>query len=327
MPQKQKKQTMIEAINRLSIFGKPFVFAVDFDLENGFVKTPEEAASAGILCKAGDWQNYPSRSGRPPQRFTVSPVAYPKYLNAFNKVQSHLSRGDTYLLNLTFPTTVETDLSLTELFHAGEAPFKLLVPGQFTVFSPEVFVIIGKGVISSCPMKGTISAGLPNAQDRLLADEKERFEHNTIVDLIRNDLSMVATGVTVDRFRYLEKIRTNRGDLWQMSSEISGKLPDNYRQQLGTILFKLLPAGSVTGAPKEKTVQIIREAERYKRGFYTGIFGYFDGETLRTAVTIRYIEIAGNGMIFKSGGGITALSNPETEYNEMINKVYVPVGV
>jgi para-aminobenzoate synthetase component 1 len=86
----------------------------------------------------------------------------------------------------------------------------------------------------------------------------------------------------------------------------------------------LLPAGSVTGAPKEKTVQIIREAENDDRGFYTGIFGYFNGEILRTAVTIRYIEQTGNRMVFKSGGGITALSDPEQEYREMISKVYLP---
>jgi para-aminobenzoate synthetase component 1 len=114
-----------------------------------------------------------------------------------------------------------------------------------------------------------------------------------------------------------------------MSSEIKGILPQGYLNSLGGMLFTLLPAGSVTGAPKEKTVQIIREAEIYQRGFYTGIFGYFDGQALTTAVAIRYIEMNVNNCgahryVFKSGGGITAMSNVEDEYREMISKVYIP---
>ena len=87
----------------------------------------------------------------------------------------------------------------------------------------------------------------------------------------------------------------------------------------------MLPAGSVTGAPKEKTVQIIRETEPFERGFYTGICGYFDGESLDSAVMIRFIEKTDNEMVFRSGGGITARSDASSEYLEMIDKVYVPV--
>ena len=145
------------------------------------------------------------------------------------------------------------------------------------------------------------------------------------MDLIRNDLSRVSTGVRVTRFRYIDRIQTNRGDLLQMSSEITGELQAGYRQRLGEILFSLLPAGSVTGAPKEKTVEIIRATESYSRGFYTGIFGYFDGHSLTSAVSIRFIEKTDSGLVYKSGGGITALSNLQDEYDEMVKKVYVPV--
>jgi para-aminobenzoate synthetase component 1 len=136
---------------------------------------------------------------------------------------------------------------------------------------------------------------------------------------------MVSTNVAVTRFRYLDRIHTNRGDLLQMSSEISGDLPADYLSRLGDILFTLLPAGSVTGAPKKKTVQIIRKVEVYERGFYTGIFGYFDGKDLESAVSIRFIEETADGLVFKSGGGITALSDIRSEYEEMIKKIYVPV--
>jgi para-aminobenzoate synthetase component 1 len=136
---------------------------------------------------------------------------------------------------------------------------------------------------------------------------------------------MVATGIRVNRFRYIDRLHTNRKDLLQVSSEISGILPVNFLSHLGEIIFALLPAGSVTGAPKEKTVQIIRDTETCDRGFYTGICGYFDGNSLDSAVMIRFIENTGSGMVFRSGGGVTALSNVVDEFRELIDKVYVPV--
>jgi para-aminobenzoate synthetase component 1 len=111
-----------------------------------------------------------------------------------------------------------------------------------------------------------------------------------------------------------------------MSSEISGKLPQNYSSQIGTIISKMLPAGSICGAPKPKTVEIIRKTENYERGYYTGIFGVFDGKNLDSCVLIRYLEQNGEELIFKSGGGITFMSDCQTEYNELIRKVYVPIA-
>ena len=174
-------------------------------------------------------------------------------------------------------------------------------------------------------MKGTIDARLPDAKNRLLQSKKELAEHFTIVDLIRNDLSMVANEVKVDRFQYLDHLKTHRNELWQMSSEISGELPKGYRNNLGEMLSKMLPAGSISGAPKKKTLEVIREAEAYDRGYYTGIFGVFDGENLDSAVMIRYIEKDGDGFLYKSGGGITAKSNLDEEYQELINKIYIPL--
>jgi para-aminobenzoate synthetase component 1 len=88
--------------------------------------------------------------------------------------------------------------------------------------------------------------------------------------------------------------------------------------------MKLLPAGSITGAPKPSTMKIIEEAEGYDRGYYTGVMGYFDGENFESAVMIRYIENIDGNLVFKSGGGITVLSNAEHEYQELIDKVYLP---
>jgi para-aminobenzoate synthetase component 1 len=103
-------------------------------------------------------------------------------------------------------------------------------------------------------------------------------------------------------------------------------LPKNYAEKLGDIVFSMLPAGSISGAPKKKTVEIIRAAENYERGYYTGVFGYFDGKNLDSCVIIRYIENQNGQLVYKSGGGITFMSEAEKEYEEMLNKVYVPIA-
>jgi para-aminobenzoate synthetase component 1 len=211
------------------------------------------------------------------------------------------------------------------MFAVSRARYKLLYKDRFLVFSPETFVKIEDGKIYAYPMKGTIDAGVPEASEKILADGKEMAEHVTIVDLLRNDLSAVATNVHVTRFRYLEEIRTTEKNLLQVSSEIVGHLPDGYESKLGDIVLGLLPAGSVTGAPKLKTVTIIREAENEPRGYYTGVVGLFDGRVLDTGVMIRFIENDGGTLYYRSGGGITIQSNPEAEYQEAIDKVYVPI--
>ncbi|MCX6269084.1 MAG: aminodeoxychorismate synthase component I [Bacteroidetes bacterium] len=320
-----RRAEIIDKINHFSGRGEPFLFAIDYTGENGFVLSPEDAENIGFKYDIGEHKNTVESDINIQLKFDLFPVSTETYKKSFEKALFHLKRGDTYLLNLTFPTTIQSNYSLAGIFNVSDAPFKLFIPGRFAIFSPEIFVKISGSRISCCPMKGTIDADIPDARRILLADEKEVFEHNTIVDLIRNDLSMVSTDVRVTRFRYLDRIHTNRGDLLQMSSEICGELPQGYRHHLGEILFALLPAGSVTGAPKEKTVEIIRATESYERGFYTGIFGYFNGESLTSAVSIRFIEETTGGLVFKSGGGITALSDMKSEYAEMLKKVYVPV--
>ncbi len=156
-------------------------------------------------------------------------------------------------------------------------------------------------------------------------DEKEKAEHATITDLIRNDLSMVANDVKVKRYRYVSQVKTVDSELLQVSSEITGTVKKEIQNSLGSLLSMLLPAGSITGAPKKKTVEIIKEAEQYNRGYFTGVFGYFDGKKLESAVMIRFIENISSNLFFKSGGGITVYSDAKSEYQELIDKVYVPI--
>jgi para-aminobenzoate synthetase component 1 len=243
--------------------------------------------------------------------FQSEPVKFSRYAEAFRIVIDNARAGKTYLTNLTFPSKLTTNLSLQHIYHLSQAKYKLLYKNDFVVFSPETFVRINQGKIYSFPMKGTIDADLPGAKDLLLNDEKEMAEHITIVDLIRNDLSIHANDVRVEKFRYIDTLVTNRKKLLQVSSMISGSLPDNYHSKLGEIIFSMLPAGSVSGAPKEETLRIIR-------------MGYFDGRDFDSAVMIRFIEQQDEGMIYRSGGGITFMSDPEKEYQELIDKVYVP---
>lgn len=313
-------------INDKASRGEAFIFIIDFELTRGLVMSPEAAAQEGILFnirgKCNHSGAFSANTGS--LVFNAFPMAFDDYIKPFSKVQQHLRHGDTYLLNLTFPTRIKTNLTLEDIFHRSTAPYRLLFAGKFVVFSPECFVRIGQGSISTFPMKGTIRADIPDAGNVIIGKRKELLEHNTIVDLLRNDLSIVSDRVAVKRFRYLSRLQTNRGDLLQVSSEITGRFRGNYLGKLGDILLRLLPAGSVSGAPKERTLQIIREVEGAPRGFYTGVFGYFDGKDLESAVMIRYIEQRTDGLYFRSGGGITALSDPEEEYREMTDKVYVP---
>jgi para-aminobenzoate synthetase component 1 len=319
-------EKVFELMNAYGSRLKPFLFGIDFDVTKGFFMEPDEAAEAGIYFSVnGTGNGEPSEHTNDPVVLVKHPVEQIAYEHAFEIVHSNLSAGNSYLTNLTFPTDIELNVTIPEIFARSTARYRLLFPDHFVVFSPEIFVQIENGSISSFPMKGTIDALLPDAENAILADLKETAEHSTIVDLIRNDLSMVASDVEVKRFRYVEKIVTHEKTLLQVSSEISGTLPENYLANLGNIFRKLLPAGSISGAPKKKTLEIIREAETYSRGFYTGVFGYFDGFKLDSGVMIRFIKKENDQLVFCSGGGITVNSNPQSEFNELIDKVYVPI--
>jgi para-aminobenzoate synthetase component I len=178
--------------------------------------------------------------------------------------------------------------------------------------------------VHTYPMKGTIDASVPNAQQVILQDAKEKAEHYTIVDLLRNDLSVIANDVQVNQFRYIDTLHTSNKTLLQISSQISGQLSIDWHDAIGDLLAAILPAGSISGAPKKKTLEIIAEAETHDRGYYTGIAGYYDGVSLDTCVLIRFIEKTNNGLVYKSGGGITCNSDVQKEYEELNQKIYIP---
>lgn len=314
-----------EQLNKWGQAHVPFLFVVDFEQQCPIAWKLEDVDPAEVLFDFNGVTNAHAKTTRDVALQVAESISFREYEKRFNRVVSHMERGDSFLVNLTMKSRINLEGSLRDVFFASRAPYRLWWKNRFVVFSPETFVTTRDRSIYAYPMKGTIDAATPNAHEQILNDRKELAEHVTIVDLIRNDLSEVANVVEVVRFRYVQEVRSRERKLLQVSSEIFGRLRDEYIYKTGDLLTALLPAGSVSGAPKVKTCEIIREAEGEPRGFYTGVCGYFDGENLDSAVMIRFIEESESGFYYRSGGGITAQSDAGREFDEVLKKIYVPV--
>ena len=312
-------------INLLASRRQHFLFGINFELTEGFViENPKSQHEILFRTPLASNSEPHQANYRNKEILIKHPESFERYKIRFDIIKNGLMRGDSFLTNLTVKTPIETPLSLKDIFNSSKAPYCLYYPQHFVCFSPERFIKINNGIISTNPMKGTIDAQIPNADSIILNDEKESREHNTVVDLLRNDLGIVANNICIKRFKYIDKIYTNNHNILQVSSEITGELPKDYLNGLGDIIFKMLPAGSISGAPKQSTIDLIKEAEIIPRGYYTGIFGYFDGENFDSAVMIRFIEEHNGEKFFRSGGGITVLSDARYEYEEVIEKIYLP---
>jgi len=318
------RESGFRKITKLAKKRESFLFVTSFDQNRIFAKSLE-ALDGDILYKVASQRNYKAQKRDKKFYFTKHPIPFDRYKISFDKVIEEIKSGNSYLLNLTFATEIETNLTLKEIFNYSKAKYKLYFKDEFICFSPEMFVKIEKNTISTYPMKGTIDANIPNAKEKILKNPKELAEHIMIVDLMRNDLGIIASDVEVEKFRFVEKIRAGKKELLQVSSHISAKLEDSWRDNLGSILSSLLPAGSITGTPKKSTTNIIESIEDYDREFYTGVFGIFDGESLYSAVMIRFIQKDRDKLVYKSGGGITIDSVAKDEYEELLDKIYIPL--
>ncbi|QFR48685.1 aminodeoxychorismate synthase component I [Sulfurimonas lithotrophica] len=309
--------------DKLNSLGKdriPFLFISDFEAKELIVIPLDELSKHDVEYSINE--NYEYQRHRSELKKTL--ISFDKYKEKFDYVQEKIKNGDTYLLNLTAQTKIDTDLTLKEIFKLSNAHYKLRYKDEFVCFSPEKFVQIKDNTISTFPMKGTIDASVPQAQSVILANEKEMAEHIMVVDLLRNDLSMVSKNVKVKKFRYITTIDAGDKKLLQVSSHINGELENEWHENIGNILKKLLPAGSISGTPKKSTLDIIKTIEDYERGFFSGVFGIYDGESLDSGVMIRFIEKNKNGYVYKSGGGITLDSDSKSEYKELLDKIYLP---
>ncbi|WP_141050232.1 aminodeoxychorismate synthase component I [Aliarcobacter cryaerophilus] len=309
-------------LNEFGSLKEPFLFLISYDLKKTYIEKLQNI-SQNIKFEI-DSKNKKNIKDYSLKKY---PISFDEYKKKFDLIQDEIKNGNSYLLNLTTKTKIDTNLSLDEIYEAASSLLKLRVKIDdldFVCFSPEKFIDIKDNKIYTYPMKGTIDTNLDDAKNILLNSKKELAEHTMVVDLLRNDLGKVANNIKVEEFRKFSKIVTKDRELFQTSSIISGDLQNNWQEKIGDILLNILPAGSITGTPKKSTIEILKNIENYDRGFYSGIFGIFDGINLQSFVLIRFIENINNELFYKSGGGITSDSIEKEEYEELLNKVYLP---
>jgi len=313
-----------EYLNYLGKNKIPFFFSIGYDTTKSYI-IPLEQLDVDIKFEIDGFCSGAKSIPIHNKKFTFDkyPISFATYKKRFDALQKEIRNGNTYLANLTTKTPLKTNATLYELYLDSQAKFKLYFKDEFIVFSPERFVKIQNNTICTYPMKGTIDANIPNAQNIILQNKKELSEHTMVVDLLRNYISIVAKNTQVEKFRYIQKIQAGSKELLQVSSKISATFDYIWQDHIGDILYSLLPAGSISGTPKKYTINILSNIESHKRGFFTGIFGVFQNNTLDSAVMIRYIQKENNNLIYKSGGGVTIDSICEDEFQEMCDKVYI----
>lgn len=260
------------------------------------------------------------------------------YIETVQTIQEYIKRGDTYQTNLTqqFRAELAENLSAQKIFRhlrkSHPAPFAAFFKREkdFVVsISPERFLKVQRSKIKDHsfnilvnPIKGTRRRGKNSAEDlrlknELIGSEKDRAENTMIVDLMRNDIGKICKfgSVTVEKLCDLETHPT----LFHLVSTVSGELGENVN--FADILKAVFPCGSITGAPKHRTMRIIDELETANRGLSMGALGFSDfDKNFDLSVAIRTLTIRGNEAIFNVGGGIVIDSVPELEYEESLLK-------
>ncbi len=252
------------------------------------------------------------------------------YATRFERVRDYIAAGDVYQINLTFPLNGVLDGDPLGLYrvlrkrqpvaHGGVVA---LGPEIILSLSPELFFELEGGVVRSRPMKGTARRGLGPHEDMMIArdlkeDEKQRAENLMIVDLLRNDIGRLSRIGTV-RVPQLFTVETYN-TLHQMTSTVEGELAGAL--SIREILAGLFPCGSVTGAPKIRAMEIIRELEATPRGVYCGAIGRIGADgSMRFNVAIRTLTVLpDNRFLLNVGSGLVADSRADTEYEECLLK-------
>jgi len=252
-----------------------------------------------------------------------------EYLSMVHKAKKYIEYGDLYQVNLSQRYTGDFTIPplpyFLRMFHVQHVPFASFMDfGDFQLLSGsmELFLRRKDGKLITKPIKGTKKRRLSQEEEtiaraELIGSEKERAENLMIVDLMRNDLSRICKQGTV-RVRNLFNIESY-STLHQMVSEIEGDLQDDL--SVGDIINNVFPPGSVTGAPKKRTLEVIDELEPHRRGPYCGAIGLFypNGDFV-LSVGIRIVICCPQNVTFWVGGGIVWDSDPEKEYEETLLK-------
>ncbi|MGD0832495.1 MAG: aminodeoxychorismate synthase component I [Terracidiphilus sp.] len=256
-------------------------------------------------------------------------IAIDSYAEKLLRIKEYIRAGDTYQVNFTdklhFELKGMPGAMYSALIESQQVQYGAYINGegwQVLSFSPELFFRVKDGRIVTRPMKGTVRRGVDKAEDDLLAqalqnDAKNRSENVMIVDLLRNDLGRICEygSVRAERLFTVEKYET----LFQMTSEITGALRPGVRY--AEIFASLFPCGSITGAPKHRTMEIIQELECGPRGVYTGAIGFFSpAREAVFSVPIRTVVLDNNHGAMGVGSGIVIDSQAEEEFRECMLK-------
>lgn len=252
-----------------------------------------------------------------------------KYCNMVVKAKEYIKEGDIFQVVLSNKIEAEIEGSILDAYRVlrstNPSPYMFYFYSndiEISGASPETLVKLENNKLYTFPLAGTRKRGKDEEEDlelekELLADEKELAEHNMLVDLGRNDIGKISeiNSVKVDKYMSIEKF----SHVMHIGSKVSGTLR-SYKDALDAI-DSILPAGTLSGAPKLRACEIINELEGNKRGIYGGAIGYIDFTgNLDMCISIR-LAFAKNGKVFvRSGAGIVADSVPENEYEECINK-------
>lgn len=264
-----------------------------------------------------------------PQLPVTSNFTKQKFEAAVEKCQEYIRAGDIFQVVISQRLQTKIHVAPFEIYRTlrvvNPSPFMfyLRLPQVMLVgSSPEIMVRVVNGKVTVRPLAGTRRRGRDEAEDRrlaeeLLADEKERAEHVMLVDLGRNDVGRVAKYGSVELSDVMVIERYSH--VMHITSNVTGQLTDD--RDAFDALKACLPAGTVSGAPKVRAMQIIDELEPHRRGPYAGAVGYVDfSGNMDTCIALRTLVVTGDQAYIQAGAGIVADSVPAEEYQETLNK-------
>jgi anthranilate synthase component 1 len=247
-----------------------------------------------------------------------------RFEDMVRRCQQHIVAGDAFQIVPSQRAERPTSASALELYRAlrrvNPSPYLVLLELEeisLVCSSPERLVATAGGGASLCPIAGT-TAPTEGDVERLLSSEKDKAEHVMLVDLGRNDLSRVCRGGTVHLARFMEVERFSH--VSHLVSEVAGELRDDVAPF--DVLRACFPAGTVSGAPKVRAMQIISELEEYRRGAYAGAVLYaLPGGTMDACITLRSIVLSDGVALLQAGAGVVADSGPTAEHEECLRKL------
>ena len=296
------------------------------DIEGSYKKAKETLEDMAKLIREGEKETFPTLQ----LKTEIEPV-FPKeqYCDMVEKAKQYIREGDIFQVVLSDPMKAEAEGSLFDTYRvlraANPSPYMFYFSSddiELSGASPETLAKLDNGRLSTFPLAGTRPRGKTPDEDKaleedLLQDEKELAEHNMLVDLGRNDIGKISRIGTVKVEKYMEIERFSH--VMHIGSTVTGTIRED--KDAVDAVDAILPAGTLSGAPKFRACQIIDQLENNKRGVYGGAIGYLDfAGNLDTCIAIRLVYKKNGTICIRSGAGIVADSVPEKEFEECANK-------